>query len=157
MHEEDDGNRGCRLSRTLHVRGASRHDQVHLEPNQVRRELREPSVVVLNPTGFDPNVSALDPAKLPQAELEVCHIRASDGSEADSPKIPIRYTFPACASAESGARARTTASPSRRIGTSRRMAGGESSRTRRRAPASAARGRRGHEPRDIPDLTHNHS
>src|SRR5207245_11151638 len=45
-----------------------------------------------------------------------------------SQRIPTRYTFPACASAASGAstklRARTTASPIRPMGTSIGMAGG---------------------------------
>jgi hypothetical protein len=70
MHDEDNGDRGGRFSGGLHVYGASRHDQVHLEPHQVGRELRKPSEVCLGPAGLDPNVLALNPAELPQAEPE---------------------------------------------------------------------------------------
>src|SRR4030095_12982992 len=52
---------------------------------------------------------------------KACHRRASDGSEAASPKIPTWYTFPGCcAQTASGAtvRLRTTASPISRMGTS---------------------------------------
>ena len=68
MHEEDDGDRGCRLLRSLHPDGGPSHDQVDLEPNQVGREFWEPSEVALSPAILDQHVPALDPAALPQAE-----------------------------------------------------------------------------------------
>jgi hypothetical protein len=68
MPEEDDGDRSGRLFRPLHKYGAPRHDQVHLEPHQLGRELWEPRDVVLRPAGFDPQVLAFAPAALPQGE-----------------------------------------------------------------------------------------
>src|SRR5258706_6884919 len=66
MHCEDDGNRGCGLFQGLHKYRAPRHDQVHIESNQVGREFWEPSVVALMPAGLDQKILSLNPPALLQ-------------------------------------------------------------------------------------------
>jgi hypothetical protein len=62
MHDEDDGDRGCRIFGRLHEMGASRHDQVDLESDKVGREFWEASEVTLSLPELDENALALDPA-----------------------------------------------------------------------------------------------
>jgi len=74
--DKDDGDRRCRRLCGPGEERAPRHDQVHLAPNQVRREIWEPSGVALGRSDLDQNVLALDPAALLQAQPEGLQLTA---------------------------------------------------------------------------------
>jgi hypothetical protein len=54
-------------------------------------------------------LSSIQP-RFPSSSRKPCHRRTSEGSEAFSPKMPMRYTFPGCCASEANGAASAPAS-----------------------------------------------
>ena len=115
VHREDDRNRRCRGLSGLCVYRL--RVTITSTLSRTRSPARSRSRAGL-PSAHRDSISMLLSSIQPRSfrpDRKVCHSRASDGSSADSPRIPTRYTFPAsCASLRSGVMrltARITASP----------------------------------------------
>ena len=66
----DDGDRPRRLLRRLDRGRGVRHDDVHLEVDQLGRQIWEPAVLTLGPSGLDGEVLPFNIAQVAQALAE---------------------------------------------------------------------------------------
>ena len=108
--DHDDGDRPVAFLAATAAGVAHRHDDVHLEPDQLGREVGQPLEPALRKSILDDDVLALDLAELPQALPERVEYGAAAGRMSRDQNADPRNLLPrCCASTASGAARRPAA------------------------------------------------